>query len=506
MSDTFAASVRGITLIGIEPHVVDVQATAVASDPGLHILGLADHQVPQTRDRIHAALANSGHPRADSAVTIGLLPMTLPKDTAVDLPIAIGLLTACRATPAPPRTWAFVGELGLDGHLRPVPGALPAALGAVRAGCTHIVVPASNASEAALAGNINVLGAATLDQVTTWLREGPPTGTTLPTTGYRKPEDHLDLQDAIAPRQAHRILEVAAAGHHHLSITGPPSAGGARLAAALPGLLPDLDVYQAREVTSLYSIAGRHHPAAPLMTKPPLQAPSFQAPMSAIIGGSGSQRMIPGDASLAHDGVLLLENATEFAPGIINGLHQVLLRKTVTINRGGRIVTFPACFLLAMTIPPCQCMVHSARCSCSPRQRALYKNRIVGPLINRVPLHIKLPTLEPREVTELAATAEPTAVVAGRVRGARDRAQRRLAATPWRTNSEIPHNDLYRWFPAAHDGMEDLQDDLRSARLTISTADHVLRVAWTLADLAGIERPGTPEIDAALLMTDPLGL
>ncbi|GAB3977597.1 YifB family Mg chelatase-like AAA ATPase [Actinoallomurus acanthiterrae] len=501
MSDSFSACVRGITLIGLQAHIVDVHATVSRGAPGLHIIGLEDRRVAPTRDLLHAALSRSEHRGPMPGVMVGILPTALPKDTTVNLPIAVAVLSTAPAMPAPPRSWAFFGELDGNGHLRPVRGALPAASGAAAAGFSHIVVPAANAAEAALAGNITVLGATTLAQVTTWLREGALAKATAVASAPLRPDHHLDLQDVIAPAHARQVVEVAAAEHHHLSIMGAPAAGGTRLAAGLAGLLPGLGGQQARQVTSLYSIAGRHDPTAPLMIRPPLQSPSPRTSWPMMSGSAEYRRPVPGVVSLAHEGVLLLEGVTEFAVEVLNGLHEVLATQAVAISAGGRTAQFPARFLLAMTASPCRCALHFTSCTCSPEQRALYRSRIDGPILNRVPLHLDLPVPEPDEILEYAAGAEPSAVVAQRVGAARSRARHRLARTPWRTNNDVSRNDLYRWFPPTDGAMEDLQDDLRKGFLTPITADHTVRVAWTLADLADIDRPGPAQIDAALRMT-----
>jgi magnesium chelatase family protein len=504
------ARTYSVALVGVRGHLIEVEADIASGLPATILVGLPDTALREARDRIRAAIVNSGESWPNSKITVGLSPATLPKrGSGFDLAIAIAILAAAEAVPPPALAGKmFLAELGLDGRLRPVPGVLPAVV-AAEAGVDTVVVAAQNLAEAALVPGVQVIGASSLIEVIIWLRGGPPP--TLPAVPGPPPgpvpdsrfalAKKLDLAEVLGQAEARLAAEICAAGGHNLSLLGPPGAGKTMLAERLPTILPPLDTAAAIEVTSIHSVAGHLTPGSGLMTVPPFWAPHHTASMAAIVGG-GSGVIRPGAASLAHRGILFLDEAPEFHRDVLDALRQPLESGEVVIARASSHAVFPARFTLVLAANPCPCAKTAgpgtAGCSCSPAARRRYLARISGPLLDRVDVKVRLQPVSRRDMLYDRKFAEPSAVVAQRVAAARDRCAARLAGTPWRMNAEVPGTVLRRLFPPRPAALTSLDRAMELGQVSARGADKIVRVAWSLTDLAGQGEPGADQVNLAI--------
>ncbi|RMI40326.1 YifB family Mg chelatase-like AAA ATPase [Streptomyces triticirhizae] len=512
-----------VALVGVEGMVVEVQADLEPGVAAFSLVGLADKSLTESRDRVRAAVVNSGAPWPQKKLTVGLSPASVPKfGSGFDLAVACAVLAAAeRIDPRSIADVMMIGELSLDGRVRPVRGVLPAVLTAAEAGYRQVVVPEGAVAEAALAPEMAVLGVRSLRQLIALLADEPvpeeapepeppgsgggfgpgawsamdPGGPLGPDGGEPPP----DLADVSGQSLARRALEVAAAGRHHLLLKGAPGAGKTMLAERLPGLLPPLSRKESLEVSAVHSVSGSLPAGRPLIDRPPYCAPHHSASMAALVGG-GSGLPRPGAVSLAHHGVLFIDEAAEMSGQALDALRQPLESGCVVVARAAGVVRMPARVLLVLASNPCPCGRHGSPlgdCECLPGTVRRYQARLSGPLLDRVDLRVPV---EPVSRAELVAPGggEPTARVAGRVLAARHRAAERLADTPWRTNSEVPGHILRtRWAP--HPGaLARAEQDMDRGLLTARGLDRVLRVAWTVADLAGHDRPTAEDVDVAL--------
>jgi magnesium chelatase family protein len=510
------ARTRAVALFGVDGHIVDVEAAITSGVPGLHLVGLPDTALSEARDRVRAAILNSGEKYPNRHVTVSLFPASLPKrGSGFDVAIAIAMLGASEALPADACAgMVMIGELGLDGRIRPVTGVLPATLAAAEAGAQTILVAKANVAEASLVPDVKVVGVGSLRALLARLRDLPepdePDEAGLGAAAVGAHTDGLaarsqarrgdiDLADVRGQSEARKVLEISAAGGHHACFTGPPGCGKTMLAERLPTLLPDLDHDAALEVTAIHSVAGALPPGQPLITRPPFRAPHHTASRAALVGGGSNRLIQPGAASLAHRGVLFLDESPEFAGGVLDALRQPLEDGEVVIARSGATARFPARFMLVLAANFCPCAAPKERdCTCAPTVRHRYLSRLSGPLLDRIDLKARLKEVTRVELRYDLELAESSEVVAERVLAARDRTRRRLAGMPWRTNADIPGRELRRRFAPPHQALAALDQPLADGRLSARGLDRVIRVAWTLTDLAGKDKPTADEVNEAL--------
>ncbi|GAA3766193.1 YifB family Mg chelatase-like AAA ATPase [Streptomyces chiangmaiensis] len=515
-----------VALVGVEGVVVEVQADLELGVAAFTLVGLPDKSLTESRDRVRAAVVNSGADWPQKKLTVGLSPASVPKaGSGFDLAVACAVLGAAeRIDPRVLADIVMIGELGLDGRVRPVRGILPAVLAAVDAGYEQVVVPECAAAEASLVPGVSVLGVRSLRQLIAVLADEPVpeeqpdeqgrpdpllAGLRVPGTGAStgmhsigaaQHDQGHDLSDVVGQISARTALEVAAAGGHHLFLEGPPGAGKTMLAERLPALLPRLSRQESLEVTAVHSVAGLLPAGKPLIDVAPYCAPHHSATMQALVGGGpGTAR--PGAVSLSHRGVLFLDEAPEFTGQALDALRQPLESGHVVIARSAGVVRFPARFLMVLAANPCPCGRFSQRdtsCECPPSAIRRYQARLSGPLLDRVDLRVEVDPVTRAELTRGDARGESTATVADRVREARQRAAARLAGTPWRTNSEVPGRALRNRWHAASGAMGEAERSLERGVLTARGLDRVLRVAWTVADLVGHDRPDASDVALAL--------
>jgi magnesium chelatase family protein len=495
------ARVLCVGLVGLTGHLVEVEADLSTGLPAVVLTGLPDAALNEARDRVRAAVVNSGQSWPNRRITVNLLPATLPKNgSGFDLAIACALLAGAGELPlAPLDGVAVLGELGLDGAVRPVRGVLPMVVAAARAGIRRVIVPLGNAREATVVPGVTVRAVDTLRRLIEFIR-GENTLLDPPPPGDPSPEPGPDLADVAGQELARFGLEVTAAGGHHLALFGPPGAGKTMLAERLPSILPELDDAAALEVTSLHSVAGLLPAEGRLIRRPPFQAPHHTASCAALVGG-GTGLARPGALSLAHRGVLFLDEAPEIATATLQALRQPLESGRVVLARARGTTEFPARVQLVLAANPCPCASPAGDqyCTCSPLIRRRYLARLSGPLLDRIDIRITLPPMRAAQLVAPTASASPSAEVAGRVARAREAATARWKADGWQLNAEVPGPQLRRppWRLPSPDTAA-LRSALDRGLLSARGFDRVLRLAWTIADLDGRDRPGRGEVEEAI--------
>ncbi|MDX3854408.1 YifB family Mg chelatase-like AAA ATPase [Streptomyces sp. AK02-01A] len=516
-----------VALVGVEGVVVEVQADLEPGVAAFTLVGLPDKSLVESRDRVRAAVVNSGAEWPQKKLTVGLSPASVPKSgSGFDLAVASAVLGAAeRIDPSAIADLVLIGELGLDGRVRPVRGVLPAVLAAAEAGYRQVVVPEQTAGEASLVPGVSVLGVRSLRQLIAVLA-GEPVPEEPRELGQGRPDATLaglmvpgagvstglagggrdggghrpDLADVAGQAAARTALEVAAAGGHHLLLQGPPGAGKTMLAERLPAVLPPLTRQESLEVTAVHSVAGTLPPGEPLVRAAPYCAPHHSATMQSLVGG-GNGLPRPGAVSLAHHGVLFLDEAPEFSGRALDALRQPLESGHVVVARSAGVVRLPARFLMILAANPCPCGRHTlqgAGCECPPSVIRRYQSRLSGPLLDRVDLRVEVRPVHRTDLMGQGGGSESTATVAARVREARARSAARLEGTPWSVNSEVPGHELRTRWLAAPGALAAAEHDLERGMLTARGLDRVLRVAWTAADLAGRDRPEARDVDLAL--------
>lgn len=493
---------RSIALAGLAGHVIDVEAHMAASLPAFSIVGLPDAALSESRDRVRAAVTSSGLSWPTRRITVNLSPASLPKSGSMtDLAIAVSVMAAAGMIDASVAARAVhLGELGLDGRVRPVRGVLPAVVAAVAAGHPRVVVPAGNAREAQLVPGAQVQAVASLADLARDYGNDEAVASSQEAVAAPVVSVHsireLDLADVRGQHEARWALEVAAAGGHHLLMMGPPGAGKTMLAARLPTILPDLSAADAVAATAVHSLAGTFDAERGLLSRPPFEAPHHSASAASIVGG-GSLMARPGAISRAHCGVLFLDEAPEFPSRVLQTLRQPLEDGEVVLHRAQGAARYPARFQLVLAANPCPCGRYFGTgegCSCTPMMRRRYVGRLSGPLLDRIDIHVDVQPVR-RDAEEEAESSE---CVGARVREARGAMVERLGGHGWAVNSQATGVWLRANTP--REVTRPVYAAMDRGALTARGVDRALRVAWTLADLAGTATPDADQVNQAMTL------
>lgn len=477
-------------IVGIRAVPVTVEVNVAGGGIGLYLVGLPDNAVKESEQRIRSAFGNSMLRMTGRKVVVNLAPADLRKEgSGFDLPIAVGILAATEQVASGSLEGTmFVGELSLDGGVRPVRGVLPVVVAARAMGLRRVIIPAANASEGAVVNGIDVYAVESLSQTVAFLNGEvrlDPVAAHVPCTDDEMNRYAEDFADVKGQTRAKRALEIAAAGGHNVLMVGSPGSGKTMLARRMPTILPPMTLEEAVECTEIHSVAGKLGEASGLLTRRPFRAPHHLASQVALVGGGQSPQ--PGEVSLAHNGVLFLDELPEFGRNVLEVLRQPLEEKTITVSRARYIVEYPANFTLIAAMNPCPCGYYNhptKECTCTPSSVRRYVARISGPLLDRIDIHVEV---TPVSVEELASAerSEPSSAIRERVVRARTLQQERFAGLGIHSNAMMNSSMIREFCHLDRDSSSLLERAINRLGLSARAYDRIIRVARTIADLSG---------------------
>ncbi len=497
------ANVTSCALQGLDGVLVQVEVDQSRGRAILTVVGLPDAAVRESRERVRSALQNSGLSYPNRRITVNLAPADIRKEgPAYDLPMAVGVLIASRQVwPESVEDALFIGELSLDGSVRHVDGILPIAALARDEGLSTLYVPASDAPEAALVGGLDVIPVETVGQLAAHLqgiREIPPFEPDDNPLAAPPPPYATDFAEIKGQEHVKRALEVAGAGSHNVIMSGPPGAGKTLLARSIPSILPEMDIEEALEVTKIYSILGLLPPETPLIRHRPFRAPHHTISHAGLVGGGSWPQ--PGEISLAHRGVLFLDELPEFSRRTLEVLRQPMEDHSVVISRATGTLAFPANFTLVAAMNPCPCGYYGdpvRECSCSPSQVTRYQKRISGPLMDRIDIHVEVPRVDYDKLTD-DRLGEPSAAIRARVERARDVQRKRFDGMDITTNADMGPAQVRQFCKLDDAGRSLVRAAMQQLQMSARAFHRILKLARTIADLAGSDAIETPHLAEAI--------